>query len=92
MIDHANGDWRDNRLSNLRIATRSENAANSGPPRTNTSGFKGVCWDKRAGKWLAQISHQRAHYWLGHFSTAQEAHNAYRAAALRFFGEFARLK
>ena len=42
MIDHVNGDWRDNRIANLRIATRSQNAANSGPLRTNTSGFKGV--------------------------------------------------
>lgn len=92
MIDHANGDWRDNRIANLRIASRSQNAANSRLPMTNTSGLKGVCWIKRARRWRAQISHNKVHYNIGDFISREEAYKAYCDAALRIYGEFARLK
>ena len=92
MIDHANGDWRDNRITNLRLASRSQNAANTGVWGHNTSGFKGVCWDNRAGRWRAQIQHNKTHYYLGDFRTPEEAYDAYCNAAIRLYGEFARLR
>ncbi|HXW25609.1 MAG TPA: HNH endonuclease [Xanthobacteraceae bacterium] len=90
MIDHRDLDRSNNRLSNLRRATASMNAANRRRPRTNTSGFKGVHRRRTGGRWRAQIwKDGRAHY-LGLFATAQAAHAAYAAAARRLFGEFAR--
>ena len=52
-IDHKNRDKLDCRLRNLRVASQSLQKANRGSFRNNTSGFKGVCWSKREGKWMA---------------------------------------
>ena len=89
-IDHINGDGYDNRIANLRVATRTENNGNMRRPKHNTSGLKGAYWDKRAGKWLAQIKHRRQQHHLGFYDTAEEAHAAYCAAAARLHGDFAR--
>jgi hypothetical protein len=89
-LDHVNTDKMDNRIGNLRIATRSQSMGNVGTPKHNTSGLKGAYWDKRAGRWLAQIKHQKRQHHLGYFDTAQEAHAAYAKAALRLHGAFAR--
>lgn len=55
-IDHVNGDKADNRLSNLRPATRSQNGMNKGAMPNNTSGHKGVVFDKRRKKWKAMVT------------------------------------
>ncbi len=89
-IDHINGVRADNRLVNLRQATKAQNNTNSMTPKTNTSGYKGVTWNKYSGKFLAQIRFKRKSYFLGYFTEAEEAHHAYVAAAERLFGEFAR--
>ncbi len=91
-IDHINGDPSDNRLSNLRLATRSQNMANARKPITNTSGFKGVYYDRSRGKWAANIWKDKKNFYLGRYSTLQEAHAAYVNASKKHFGEFARLK
>lgn len=89
-IDHINGIRDDNRFVNLREATRAQNMANSRRLHSNTSGFKGVSFDKRDGRWRAYIrGNQRRHH-LGSFDTPEEAHAAYCAAAAELFGEFAR--
>lgn len=85
-IDHQNVTPGDDRISNLREATRSQNLANRPAQSNNTSGLKGVSFHKGAGRWRATIQHK----YLGLFDTAEEAHAAYRAAASRVFGEFAR--
>ena len=54
-LDHVNHQRDDNRIENLRLATSQENKRNSSISRRNTSGVIGVCWDKRRGKWKAQI-------------------------------------
>lgn len=87
-IDHANGDIQDNRISNLRRSTISQNAGNSKKPTTNTSGFKGVY--KKRGKWSADIRCNGDRERLGVFDSPEEAHAAYCEAAQRLFGEFAR--
>lgn len=89
--DHINGDKLDNRRSNLRIATRSQNSWNSKKLRKhNTSGFKGVSWHKRNQMFHAEIRAFGKHYHLGNFKTAEEASSAYKDASIRLHGEFAR--
>jgi HNH endonuclease/AP2 domain len=87
-IDHSDGDPSNNRWNNLRRATASQNGANARRHRNNGCGFKGV--SRTRGRWCARIYKHRRRYHLGIFSTPQEAHAAYMAAARKLFGEFAR--
>ena len=89
-IDHANGDPSDNRWCNLREATESQNKANTGPQKNNTSGFKGVYWVKSHKKWSALIRKDKKLRFLGYFDTPEAAHAVYAAEASKLFGEFAR--
>lgn len=89
-VDHINGDRKDNRLCNLRLATRQQQQFNRKTPRNNTSGVKGVCWDKQANKWRAAIARGGKSYFVGHFTNIDDAKNAYESAAQAMFGEFAR--
>ena len=93
VIDHINGDKRDDRWTNLRLATPAENNANKGMQKNNTSGFKGVVWLKNEGKWRAMLQRRRGEkgIYLGMFETAEEAHAAYVAEVRRVYGEFARV-
>ena len=90
-IDHINGDKTDNRLRNLRQATRSQNLMNRGAAPSNTSGVKGVCWDKRRGKWSAKIKVGGKTHNLGRFDAIDDAANAYKAASLKLHGQFSRV-
>lgn len=89
-IDHINSDGTDNRLGNLRLASRSENSTNKGVQRNNRSGRKGVSWHARAGRWQACIGVNGRTICLGLFNSVEEAHAAYMRAATEHFGEFAR--
>ena len=88
-VDHVNHDTLDNRKENLRICTGSQNQANKRKQSNNTSGFKGVSWDKRRCKWLAQISVNTKHRNLGRYSDIADAILAYDRAAAEANGEFA---
>jgi hypothetical protein len=90
-VDHINGDTLDNRRVNLRLATHGQNQHNRGKYRNNKSGYKGVSWDKAAGKWRAQIKFNNKKYNLGRYHDPIEAALAYDAAAIRLHGAFARL-
>jgi HNH endonuclease/AP2 domain len=90
MIDHRDRDPTNNRWDNLRLATFSHNSANRRRHRNNTSGFKGVRFDRQTGKWIARIWKDGRAYFLGRFATPQAAHEAYAAAAHALYGEFAR--
>jgi hypothetical protein len=90
IIDHRDRNPSNNRWTNLRRATLSQNNANRCRPRHNTSGFKGVSLCRRSGKWRAGISKNGQNISLGTFPTPQAAHQAYRAAARKMYGEFAR--
>lgn len=75
--DHINRDKLDNRRSNLKTVTPTENRWNTGINANNTSGFRGVYWEKKASKWKAMCTSNRKQYWLGYFETAEEAAQAY---------------
>jgi hypothetical protein len=87
-IDHRDGNPSNNRWANLREATASHNIANSRRRRDNKSGFKGVHKSRKG--WRSDIEVRRKHICLGTFDTPEEAHAAYVATAIKFFGEFAR--
>lgn len=89
LVDHKNHNTIDDRIDNLREATGTQNNGNRMVGSSNTSGFKGVCWDKRKGKWMAQIKIQRKCKHVGYFSSPEDAHDAYVEAASKAFGEFA---
>jgi hypothetical protein len=87
-IDHINCNPADNRISNLRVATRSQNAANTRRHQDSKTEFKGI---KRNGRgWLARIKVSGKQLHLGTFDAPERAHRAYMAAARQHFGEFAR--
>jgi len=90
MIDHRDGDATNNRWSNLREATASQNGANTRRRRQNASGYKGVSLDKRSGRCRASIRKNGRKINLGTFDTPEAAHAAYVEAARKLFGEFAR--
>jgi hypothetical protein len=86
--DHINSDKIDNRWSNLRKATRSQNMRNVGVKKRSTSCIKGVRFIKKRNKWSARIRHHGKQHWLGVFDTAEHASEAYKNAADRYHGEF----
>lgn len=87
-VDHRNGDGLDNQRCNLRVCTPSQNGGNRGPARKN-AGFKGVY--KLGNRYVAYIHHHGKKHHLGCFGDPADAARAYDAAALTYFGEFARL-
>ncbi len=89
-VDHKDGDGLNNRRSNLRRASPSENRCNQKLRPCNTSGFKGVSWDKSKGKWQAKITIDRKQHHLGRFHSKELAHAAYVKASAQLHGEFGR--
>ena len=89
LIDHIDGDPTNNRIENLRQASHAENTRNSARRRDNTSGFKGVDFYRRTGRYRARIEVDGRKLDLGTYDTPQEAHAAYCAAAKKLHGEFA---
>ena len=90
-IQHADGSHTQDRLSNLRIVSRSQNGMNQRIARNNTSGYKGVSWETKANKWRAAIVSCGRTKYLGCFPTAESAASAYDNAAKELHGEFAKL-
>lgn len=89
-IDHRDCDKANNKISNLRRATPSQNSANTRPRPGLRSGLKGAYYHNQCGKYCARIKTGGRMYHLGIFKTAEEAHAAYCAKAKELFGEFAR--
>jgi hypothetical protein len=89
-VDHANGNKLDNRLCNLRVATRTQNNANARTRKHSKSGIKGVRFHKLNKRWQARIRCAGKQLHLGYFDTPQMAAEAYSRAASSLFGEFAR--
>lgn len=89
-LDHSNRVRHDNRIENLRLATRSQNAANRSIQSSSTTGVKGVRWHKRDKRWEARIEIGGHRKHLGQFTRIEDAAEAYRVAAKQHFGDFAR--
>ena len=90
-VDHINLNKSDNRRSNLRICTRTENILNRRIQKNNTTGYHGVTWNKRLQKFNARIGVNKQRLHLGYFKNELEAARAYNEAPLKYHGSFAKL-
>lgn len=89
--DHKDLNRANNRWTNLREATRSQQSANTSLRATNSSGVTGVSWSKRRNKWEVYINYDKEkRIKLGFFSNLDEAAAIRSAAEAKYFGEFAR--
>ena len=91
--DHINGNGLDNRRSNIRICSMSENMTNRSKTVQNSTGYKGVykVGGSKTNPYIAKIQKNKKVYCLGSFPTKEEAARAYDKKALELHGEFARL-
>ena len=89
-VDHIHGNLtrNDNRKSNIRIATPSQNAMNSAIRNDNTSGVTGVYWHKIAGKWCVSIQKDGVRHALGLFENFEDAVRIRKEAEEKYFGEW----
>ncbi len=90
-IDHIDGNRLNNQLNNLRAATRQQNGRNMAKRRNTSSAYKGVSFRKDTRVWAAYIKFQSKKVNLGCYPTQEQAAKAYNEAAIKYFGEFARL-
>lgn len=88
-VDHINRNRLDNRRANLRLCTRRQNLWNAGISSTNTSGYKGVSWDKKNKKWEANLRLPNKSLKIGRFAKLEDAVMAYNHAVKKHRGEFA---
>lgn len=89
-IDHIHGNKLDNRKSELRIVAQSDNKKNRSINTNNTSGYKGVSWNKNKQKWVANIQCNGQQFYLGAFESVYDAYICYENAAKTLFGEYKR--
>lgn len=92
-VDHINHNGLDNRKENLRICTYSQNSMNTHKTKENKYGYKGVCFiggkENRTKPYAAQLRYGKKRYYLGQFTTPEEAARAYDQKAKELFGEYA---
>ena len=89
LVDHIDGDRSNNKINNLRLASKSENGRNRvNLSSNNTSGVIGVCWDKNAKKWKAYIMINGKTKHLGYFINKEDGIKARREGEIKYFGDF----
>jgi|688.fasta_scaffold917170_2 hypothetical protein len=87
-LDHINNDKTDNRLQNLREATRAQNALNRGKQSNNATGYIGVYWHTQSKKYRAKCTYNGVRHHLGSFNTAEEASEVYNTFTKSLYKEF----
>jgi hypothetical protein len=90
-VDHINGNILDNQRKNLRVCSHHQNLINKKLQRNNTSGVRGVSWNKRKEMWQVYIVLNRKKIDLGYFDDLVLAAKRYNQEAKEMFGEFAKL-
>lgn len=88
-INHINHNPSDDRITNLELVTRQQNAQYKRKPKNNKSGYKGVSWHKGARKYIACIRFDSRRIHLGYFDCPTEAAHAYDEAARNYHDNFA---
>ena len=88
-VDHINRDALDCSRDNMRTCTNQQNNYNKGKRRDSTSGYKGVSWYPRYGKWVVRIGFGKSRRFLGYFTSPEAAALAYNEAAKKLHGDFA---
>lgn len=91
VVDHANGDTRDCRKSNLRVCRQRDNTRNRLKKRTSTVPYKGIARTRGCSTWRARITVDGQYIEQSGFQTPEAAAKAYDEMATKYFGEFARL-
>lgn len=89
-IDHIDNNPLNNNPKNLRESTDSENSHNSKLPRNNTSGHKGVCWNKAIGKWMVRIKLNNKNHFFGYYEKLEDAIKVAIKARKKLHGKFMR--
>ena len=91
-VDHISGDTLDNRKQNLRIGTHTQNMQNVKRHKDNSTGYKGVDYNKEHKKYCARIAVNKRQIKLGYYKTAEEAYSVYCEASKKYHGEFGRIE
>lgn len=92
VVDHINRDTLDNRKENLRICSVSQNTVNSKVQSNNTSGYKGVSFNKALQRWIARTKKDGKEYHCGSFNNPEDAYSAYCKKAKELHGEYIRFE
>ena len=90
-VDHINGDRQDNRIENLRPATRSENQCNRGAIASNTSGYPGVTWHKHSKAWYVRVMKDGKSKIIGYFKDLELAGLVSAEARSLYHGAYAKV-
>jgi len=90
LVDHINMDVSDNRICNLRIATKSQNMMNTKKYKSNTSGYKGVYYKKREKCYIGNITINGERHMTKQYKTAEEAFESLKSIRSKLHKEFAR--
>lgn len=90
MIDHINGNRSDNRITNLRLASRTQNGANRGLSSNNLSGHSGVSYHIRDKKWQSYITVNGLRFYIGSFESLDSAVSARKNSEVKYFGNYRR--
>ena len=89
VVDHINRNKLDNRKTNLRICTSSENNKNIPKRRDNNSGYPGVTLNRQKNRWVARIGYNNGYIYLGTYDKKEDAIRAKKDAERKYFGDFA---